>query len=85
MKIPTQEKWDSWVLTLRTGDAVSVYYTATGDHIYDARVRVTKTGKVYLVTFLDGYPIRDGRRDWRHYRVNVLGGGERRIYKLRTS
>lgn len=79
MKPPTHDEWADWVQTVRGGDVVSVYY-ASGDHIFDARVRITKTGKIFL-SYLDGSRRPGDRTNWRRYTVRVIGGGDRRIYK----
>lgn len=66
---PTQKAWSEWIETLKDNDEVTVYYT-NGEPIYNARVRITPTGKIYLRR-------EEGRKmdrtNWRHYRVNVLG------------
>lgn len=81
MRVPTQTEWLDWIETLKDGDVVSVYYTVDGDYvIHDAKIRITPTGKIFLC-YLDGSRRANDRTDWRRYRVRVVGGGERRIYK----
>lgn len=81
---PTLDEWIAWVETVRDGDVVSVYCAYTGRHIYDAKTRVTKTGKIYLAEHLDGHPTGD-KTDWRRYVNDRPGAGARRIYKLRQT
>lgn len=69
---PRTEAWNAWVRTLKTGDLVTVRHWGSGEAIYRAHVRVTKTGRVLLENSRDCH-------DWSRGVVNQPGGGDRYI------